>query len=223
MVKTILRSKRGFGTGIVLWFAKNSVSLPNIERHKKMRISSAAYQTTQHLITGNCVSSSRGQLAETFLVNTNIREMIIVSSIRMKTIQHPSWACMCLWNRYVNLSWVQSLHGNLQQNVHLFWIFRRKHFSIWFVLRIASTEDLDIAFEYRLLTQKTVQDLLDGYNAEVGMSWQKNLRLSVGYNFKGYRERDLVDCTLWSSGPYVQLDFKFTEEILKLWNSKWWL
>ena len=82
------------------------------------------------------------------------------------------------------------------------------------------TEDLDIAFEYRLLTQKTVQDLLDGYNAEVGYVMAKNLRLSVGYNFKGYRERDLVDCTLWSSGPYVQLDFKFTEEILKLWNSK---
>jgi hypothetical protein len=27
------------------------------------------------------------------------------------------------------------------------------------------------------------------------------------------------DYTLWSRGPYVQLDFKFTEEILKIWNS----
>ena len=63
------------------------------------------------------------------------------------------------------------------------------------------TPELDLAVEGRLLTQMTAQDRLVGYNTEVGYVVAKNLRAAIGYNFKGYKERDLVDYKLWSRGP----------------------
>jgi hypothetical protein len=75
-------------------------------------------------------------------------------------------------------------------------------------------ERFDVGAEYRLLWQSEVRDLLNGYSAELGYIAVNNLRVGVGYNFKGYKERDLVDYSLWSKGPFVRVSFKFNEEFL---------
>ncbi len=78
------------------------------------------------------------------------------------------------------------------------------------------TDKFDAAAEYRLLTQREVNDMLTGYSAEVGYVAMKNTRVAVGYNFKGYKERDLVDYSLWTRGPFVRVNFKFDEGLLGL-------
>ena len=76
------------------------------------------------------------------------------------------------------------------------------------------TDDLKAGAEYRLLHQIEAGDKLNGYSADLGYVVYRNVRLSAGYNFKGYKERDLVDYTLWSQGPFVRMSFKFSEELL---------
>jgi hypothetical protein len=91
--------------------------------------------------------------------------------------------------------------------------------SMWFGLfrgRVLLSDWLDLGGEYRILHQRETDDLLRGYSAEAGVSLIQNLRVAVGYNFKGYREKDLVDYTLWSKGPFVRLNLKFTEELFGL-------
>ena len=211
--------KRGFGTGIVYGLQKNFSFIAKYRTTQEDAISSAAYQTTQHLITGiayrpvavnwlNVLGKYEYKRDDNRFLNPY--EDYSASIMSMHVFMEP----LCKFELSTKFAWKLATERAplLDLSTQTFFYLIRPAYSI--------TEDLDIAFEYRLLTQKTVQDLLDGYNAEVGYVMAKNLRLSVGYNFKGYRERDLVDCTLWSSGPYVQLDFKFTEEILKLWNSK---
>ncbi|MBP6671576.1 MAG: hypothetical protein KA247_00425 [Bacteroidetes bacterium] len=76
------------------------------------------------------------------------------------------------------------------------------------------TEKLNAGAEYRLLHQLEAGDKLSGYSADLGYVVYRNVRLTAGYNFKGYKEQDLVDYTLWSRGPFIKLSFKFSEELL---------
>ncbi|MBS4028861.1 MAG: hypothetical protein KGZ58_09500 [Ignavibacteriales bacterium] len=87
----------------------------------------------------------------------------------------------------------------------LFYLFRAEY---------DITKKFDIGAEYRLLNQTEARDLLDGYSAEIGYAVVKDTRIAVGYNFKGYKEKDLVDYTVWSSGPFVKFNVKFDEESL---------
>jgi hypothetical protein len=211
--------KRSYGTGIVYGLQKNFSFIVKYLTTKEDAISSTAYQTTHHLITGvayrpvaidwlNVVGKYEfkrddNRFLSPYLDNT-------ASIISLHAFMEP----LHKFELSTKFAWKLAAENSplLDLSTQTFFYLIRPAYSI--------TEDLDLAFEYRLLMQKSVQDELDGYNAEAGYVVAKNLRLSVGYNFKGYKERDLVDYILWSSGPYVQLDFKFTEEILKLWNSK---
>jgi len=83
-------------------------------------------------------------------------------------------------------------------------------------LRYDITDAFDLGGEYRLLWQTEARDLLNGYSLEAGYAFAKDLRLSGGYNFKGYKDRDLVDYRLWSQGPYVRVDVKFDEALFGL-------
>ncbi len=74
--------------------------------------------------------------------------------------------------------------------------------------------NVDIAAEYRILSQREANDMRIGYSGEVGYVVMQNVRLGVGYNFVGSKERDLVDYTYWSRGPYLTVKMKFTEKIL---------
>ncbi len=78
------------------------------------------------------------------------------------------------------------------------------------------TEELNAGAEYRLLHQVEAGDMLNGYSVDAGYVVYRNVRLTVGYNFKGYKERDLIDYTLWSHGPFVRMSFKFSEELFGL-------
>ncbi len=78
------------------------------------------------------------------------------------------------------------------------------------------TDDLNAGAEYRLLHQLEAGDRLNGYSIDAGYVVYRNVRLTVGYNFKGYKELDLVDYSLWSRGPFIRLSFKFSEELLGL-------
>ncbi len=78
------------------------------------------------------------------------------------------------------------------------------------------TDELNAGAEYRLLHQIEAGDKLNGYSLDMGYVIYRNVRLTAGYNFKGYKEQDLIDYTLWSRGPFVKVSFKFSEELLGL-------
>jgi hypothetical protein len=78
------------------------------------------------------------------------------------------------------------------------------------------SQKLDVGGEYRLLRQKEAQDWLIGYHAEVGYAMINNLRVTAGYNFKGYKEQDLVDYALWAKGPFIRMSYKFDEGLFGL-------
>ena len=85
-----------------------------------------------------------------------------------------------------------------------------------FDLRYDLSSSFDIGAEYRLLKQTESRDWLVGYHAEIGYAAVKNVRVAAGYNFKGYKEQDLVDYSLWSKGPFVRVNFKFDEGLFGL-------
>jgi len=78
------------------------------------------------------------------------------------------------------------------------------------------TDRVDVGGEYRILLQSEAGDLLNGYSAEVGYIVMNNLRVAAGYNFKGYKDQDLVDYQLWSKGPFLRMNLKFSEELFGL-------
>jgi len=75
------------------------------------------------------------------------------------------------------------------------------------------TEKLDASVEYRALVQAEAKDILSGYSIDAGYAVMENLKLVVGYNFKGYKDRDLVENNVWSAGPFVKFSYKFGEEL----------
>jgi hypothetical protein len=88
------------------------------------------------------------------------------------------------------------------------------HTSFYLVnARFNITQLLDIGGEYRLLHQDESGGDLSGYNAETGYALIKNMRVAAGYNFKGFKEQDLVDYSFWSEGPYMRVSFKFDESL----------
>lgn len=78
--------------------------------------------------------------------------------------------------------------------------------------------DFDVAGEYRILRVREANDQQIGYNGELGYVVMKNVHIAVGYNFVGNRDRDLIDYTYWSKGPYVTVGMKFSEKILNMFN-----
>jgi hypothetical protein len=89
----------------------------------------------------------------------------------------------------------------------------------WFWLgdaRYSLGKNIDIGGQVRVLHQQEAADYLVGYHGEVGYIIMNNMRLAAGYNFKGYKERDLVDYSLWTEGPFVRASFKFDESLLGL-------
>jgi hypothetical protein len=72
---------------------------------------------------------------------------------------------------------------------------------------------LDIGGEFRTLHQVEVGDYVNGYSLDAGYVVAKNFQIRAGYNFKGYKERDLVPYSLWSNGPFISGSFKFGEDL----------
>jgi hypothetical protein len=53
------------------------------------------------------------------------------------------------------------------------------------------------------------------FGAEAGYLVQQNLWLSAGYNFAGFKDRDLVGSDYTNKGFYIRLRFKFDENLFK--------
>jgi hypothetical protein len=78
------------------------------------------------------------------------------------------------------------------------------------------TSWLNVAGEVRILRQRGANDRKVGYSGEAGVVAIKNTMIAVGYNFQGYKDRDLVEYLYSAAGPYVTLRLKFTEELFGL-------
>ncbi len=55
---------------------------------------------------------------------------------------------------------------------------------------------------------------------EAGVILRDNLRLGVGYNFTGFRDRDLASDGATAQGVFLRLAFKFDEKLLRGWTEK---
>jgi hypothetical protein len=78
------------------------------------------------------------------------------------------------------------------------------------------TPRLNVASEVRFLRQRGANDLKTGYSSEMGFVFLSNTMLSVGYNFQGYKDRDLVAYIYSVRGPYITMRIKFTEQTFGL-------
>ena len=55
---------------------------------------------------------------------------------------------------------------------------------------------------------------------EAGVTLKKNLRLGLGYNFTGFRDRDLASDGTTARGVFLRLAFKFDEQLLRGWKKE---
>jgi uncharacterized repeat protein (TIGR01451 family) len=58
------------------------------------------------------------------------------------------------------------------------------------------------------------------FGPELGVTLRRNLRLGVGYNVAGFRDRDLANDRTTAHGVFVRLAFKFDEKLLNGWAKK---
>ena len=80
-----------------------------------------------------------------------------------------------------------------------------------------ATYDLTRSWDVGLISSLLVADggaaRRYGAGAEIGRLVATNLRLAVGYNLFGYREKDLDSFGYTSRGAYVEFAFKFDETL----------
>ncbi len=69
----------------------------------------------------------------------------------------------------------------------------------------------DIAGEYRILHQHQTDDYEHAYTAETGVWPISNVRIALGYNFRGSVEPDFPESEYWAQGPFFRIETKFTE------------
>jgi len=72
-------------------------------------------------------------------------------------------------------------------------------------------EQFDIGGEYRILHQHQTDDYEYGYAAEFGVSPINNVRIALGYNFRGSAEPDFPESEYWAQGLFFRIETKFTE------------
>ncbi|OGR04930.1 MAG: hypothetical protein A2511_13250 [Deltaproteobacteria bacterium RIFOXYD12_FULL_50_9] len=73
------------------------------------------------------------------------------------------------------------------------------------------TKDWDIGIRGNVLHSWSTDQYKYGLGASVGFSFVKNVWLSVGYNFMGFRDRDFSRADFTSAGPFVKFRMKFDQ------------
>jgi large repetitive protein len=71
----------------------------------------------------------------------------------------------------------------------------------------------DLGLAARMLFSDGGRSRQQGLGAETGLRLQRNLWLSLGYNFSGYSDKDLEGSDSTSKGVFVRLRFKFDERL----------
>ena len=74
-------------------------------------------------------------------------------------------------------------------------------------------ERFDVGLAARVLGNATLAQRTAAIGAELGYRVIENLWLSAGYNFSGFRDRDLADDGTTQAGVYVRMRFKFDENL----------
>jgi hypothetical protein len=74
-------------------------------------------------------------------------------------------------------------------------------------------ERFDVGLAARVLGNATLSQRIAAIGAELGYRVIENLWLSAGYNFSGFRDRDLADDSTTQAGVYVRMRFKFDENL----------
>ena len=74
-------------------------------------------------------------------------------------------------------------------------------------------ERFDVGLAARVLGNATLTQRTASIGAELGYRVIENPWLSAGYNFSGFRDRDLADDGTTQAGVYVRMRFKFDENL----------
>jgi flagellar motor protein MotB len=77
--------------------------------------------------------------------------------------------------------------------------------------RFDITERWDIGAHADVLYSANANNRLYSYGLATGYNLIKNLWLSVGYNFDGFRDDDFTSAEYTADGPYIKLRFKFDQ------------
>ena len=175
----------------------------------------SGYQDRSHLIVGaayrpvetnwfNLVGKFEWKSDDNrYLAPYNVRRAAIVSFHSfVEPIRRAEFGCKFAYKRGVEES------ADFHFTTHTYFYLINGRYNI--------SERFDVGGEYRLMRQKEARDWLIGYNLEVGTILMNNLRVAAGYNFKGYKEQDLIDYSLWSKGPFIRMSYKFDETLLGL-------
>jgi len=73
------------------------------------------------------------------------------------------------------------------------------------------TKRWDIGLRGNALHSWSANQLKYGIGASVGCSFVKNIWLSVGYNFMGFKDRDFSQADFTAEGPFIKLRLKFDQ------------
>ncbi len=74
----------------------------------------------------------------------------------------------------------------------------------------------DVALNVSTLVSERMASAQFGVGPEIGVTLRRNLRLGIGYNFFGFRERDLSEQAYTSHGVFIALRLKFDEGLFAL-------
>jgi outer membrane protein OmpA-like peptidoglycan-associated protein len=73
------------------------------------------------------------------------------------------------------------------------------------------TRKWDVGLRELMLHSWSVEQMVYGTGASVGYNAGKNIWVSVGYNFSGFRDRDFSQSDFTSEGPFIKLRLKFDQ------------
>jgi len=77
------------------------------------------------------------------------------------------------------------------------------------------TERFDVGVLTSVLFSSEGRSRQGAIGLEVGAVVRENLRVSLGYNVTGFRDRDLTGSEYTAQGFFLRLRYKFDEELLK--------
>ncbi len=78
----------------------------------------------------------------------------------------------------------------------------------------------DVALNVSTLFSERMAGAQFGVGPEIGVTLRRNLRLGIGYNFFGFRDRDLSEQSHTSHGVFIALRLKFDEGLFALGRKK---
>jgi len=70
---------------------------------------------------------------------------------------------------------------------------------------------VDVGLRASMLHSWSLDQIDYGTSASVGFNAGKNIWISVGYNFSGFKDRDFSRAEFTSEGPFIKMRMKFDQ------------